>query len=516
MKGDFTRNTFNPLKHFTRVLMQQGRVQLDADWNEQAAILLHYLQTLAADLIGPHGGPTENLGFGIVDVTKLSENEKGRLTELKLLPLDNGDFLIGKGHYYVNGVLCENDDYVLYSEQPDLHVEPLKRDTDNTYLVYLDVWERHITYLEDGRIDDPNIREVALGGPDTATRAKVVWQVKVLPVESGSLDNIELKRIQSHPFVEQRVLLQVILELMIEKLKSTPDTDKPSLKKKIEDFKGALATLKKGRLRARAHIDQASADPCTISPDARYRGVENQLYRVEVHRSGGAWDKKDSTQKQAATFKWSRENGSVVFPISQLVGDVVTLKHLGRDSRFGLAVGDWVEIVDDDYVFQNRLDPLLKVKAIDPLKMQVTLDGSPKVEADSNKHPLLRRWDHKGGDRKQGGLTISDGAAAIVEGEGEKDEWLILEDGAQIQFQKSANEPNQYRTGDYWLIPARTATGDVEWPGPANNPDVLSPHGVRHHYAPLAVITLGTDGNVTIPAANGDLRRKFEPLGKPA
>jgi hypothetical protein len=33
-RGDFTRDTFNPLKNFSRVLMQQGRVQLDADWNE--------------------------------------------------------------------------------------------------------------------------------------------------------------------------------------------------------------------------------------------------------------------------------------------------------------------------------------------------------------------------------------------------------------------------------------------------------------------------------------------------
>jgi hypothetical protein len=33
MKGDFTRNTFVPSKSFSRVLMQQGRVQLDADWN---------------------------------------------------------------------------------------------------------------------------------------------------------------------------------------------------------------------------------------------------------------------------------------------------------------------------------------------------------------------------------------------------------------------------------------------------------------------------------------------------
>jgi len=74
MKGDFTRDTFDATRHFSRVLMQQGRVQLDADWNEQAAILLHYLQALAADLIGPHGGPanpdgTKGDGFAIVAKT---------------------------------------------------------------------------------------------------------------------------------------------------------------------------------------------------------------------------------------------------------------------------------------------------------------------------------------------------------------------------------------------------------------------------------------------------------------
>ena len=30
MKGDFSRITFDPKKHYSRVLMQQGRVQLDA------------------------------------------------------------------------------------------------------------------------------------------------------------------------------------------------------------------------------------------------------------------------------------------------------------------------------------------------------------------------------------------------------------------------------------------------------------------------------------------------------
>ena len=89
-------------------------------------------------------------------------------------------------------------------------------------------------------------------------------------------------------------------------------------------------------------------------------------------------------------------------------------------------------------------------------------------------------------------------------------QWITLADGVQIQFQPSA-PGNQYRTGDYWLIPARVATGDVEWPGDEGNPEALPPQGVEHHYAPLAIINSG-DGNITM---NAELRRQTESLGKP-
>ncbi|UUZ47671.1 DUF6519 domain-containing protein [Massilia sp. B-10] len=94
MKGDITRNTFDPLHRFSRVLMQQGRVQLDADWNEQADISLHFLRSLAADLIGPHGG------VGTAFLVQERRNDNG-----SPMPFD---FDIGPGNYYVGGVLCEN------------------------------------------------------------------------------------------------------------------------------------------------------------------------------------------------------------------------------------------------------------------------------------------------------------------------------------------------------------------------------------------------------------------------
>ena len=55
LKGDFSRNSFHPSKDFTRVLMQQGRLQLDADWNEQVSIFWHFFRSLTRDLVGPYG-----------------------------------------------------------------------------------------------------------------------------------------------------------------------------------------------------------------------------------------------------------------------------------------------------------------------------------------------------------------------------------------------------------------------------------------------------------------------------
>ena len=56
MNGDFSRVTFDPGKHYSSVLLQQGRVQLDADANEQAALGLYQLRAALADIIGPYAG----------------------------------------------------------------------------------------------------------------------------------------------------------------------------------------------------------------------------------------------------------------------------------------------------------------------------------------------------------------------------------------------------------------------------------------------------------------------------
>jgi hypothetical protein len=447
MKGDFSRDTFNLKKNFSRVLIQQGRVQLDADFNEQSSILLHYLRTLARDIIGPYAGPEE--GFTIDFLRDENDN----------IIKDNAgnpkDLAIAEGRYYVEGILCEND--ALFNNKPVSYFNqpgyPLEEDKlpEFPYLVYLDVWERHIT-----RYEDEVLREVALGEVDTTTRAQVVWQVK---------------------------------------LRALKENEDPA------NACGDITFPPPGnaRLIARTEPSEISDDPCSIEPDAGYRGMENQLYRVEIH-TGNVDEHGTEVPESTPTFKWSRENGAVVFAIIDAAlsngTTKVTLASLGHDDKLGLLEGDWVEIVDDGYTLHNRAGNLLQIESIDRDEMSVTLNGTPnyKLSEPPGNHLLLRRWDQKAGNPQEGGLTLNtegndaDNAAEIIE-----DQWLKLENGIQIKFPKNDSEATVYRTGDYWLIPARTATGDVEW-SKDDSGDALAQltNGVAHYYAPLGVVT-GTE-----------------------
>jgi hypothetical protein len=118
-------------------------------------------------------------------------------------------------------------------------------------------------------------------------------------------------------------------------------------------------------------------------------------------------------------------------------------------------------------------------------------------------NPKVRRWDQQ----ETADIKLSDNDNAIPI---QEDTPIDLEDGIQIQFSNpTANGSNQYRTGDYWLIPARTATGNVEWP--KEDPLARGPRGVLHHYAPLWIISVTQGGVVSVDPAN-DLRRNIKPL----
>ena len=467
--ADLSRWIFRPERHYSRVVVQQGRVSLDADANAQASILLHYMRTLAADLIGPFGGPSDDLGFGIATGT-----DKGEAT-----------LTIGPGRYYVDGLLCEADGTALidYFQQPDGYggVPALP---DPPYLVWLKVWERFISAVE-----DPALREVALGldGPDTTGRTRVVWQVLAsrwpVSVNVPPADQVSEQTFYGGPeggpwaVIEQQLLGQ-----------------------------------HNGTLMAQAIQPPASTDACTLPPSSGYRGPENQLYRVEIHQGGTAPADTAAPAPAAGsgangpTFMWSRDNGSVTLPITRICGSTVSVTTLGRDSQLSVDVGNYVEIVDDACASQGQpgpvlryAEPLHRVTAVDPVKLTVTLDKQPATAVGTNPglHPYLRRWDQDEVLVTKAGLTIDsqDQAIDIV-----AETWIDLEDGIQVQFSAGT-----YRAGDYWLVPARVISGNVEWPAdPATQqPLALPPMGVHYHLAPLAIV---------YPDSAVDVRKRFSPL----
>jgi hypothetical protein len=154
----------------------------------------------------------------------------------------------------------------------------------------------------------------------------------------------------------------------------------------------------------------------------------------------------------------------------------VTVASLGRDDRTGLDVGDWVELIDDTWVPRGKPPSLLRVRAIDRADRLVTLEG--ELATDLSLKPFLRRWDHGDDDRAgRDGIAITESPA-----DGDY-VWLDLEDGVQVRFQANRAE---YRRGDYWLIPARAATGDVLWPGGADA--AVPPAGPARYLAPIALV----------------------------
>jgi hypothetical protein len=597
MKGDFTRSTFKPEKNFTSVRMQQGRVQLDSDWNEQLDIQTHIERVTERDVIGRCGVPAEGGGFEI--------------------GVSAGDLTIAPGRIYVDGILVEfqprpvpfivtdpanvlvqvgiwapdsrefavgqtvsafdeqapGDSLALQitaadpvaktlnlqsipagqanlgatlrafamprlTRNPTYATQPYYTDPSNTplpdgsYLAYLDVWERLRTFWE-----EPQTQEVALGGSDTATRSQLVWQVKLWPVPavlnqgqpgfrpifggSGGLRNILSERnvgVFANPTVfagagaAAAVARQPVATLSPGGLVvgagaslgvggivgATPSpgigggtgagvagtTEPPAPPDCLSvltssDWQDFIAEPK-AWMSARATPQPTSTDPCIVPPQAGYRRLENQLYRVEVHTPGTAG---------TATFKWSRENGSVVtaWDVAQSTPTELSVKTLGRDSVLGFAAGQWVELLDDNFELQQT--PGIMVKLNDArmgaegpvLVIDPTTASSPIDFNQFTRNPKVRRWDQS--DPTQIAAT---GDIVIREGT-----WINLEGGVQINFQ-----PNGvYETGDYWVVPARTVTGNVEWPvDDAGTPIPEPPAGVRHHYCHLALLQFSGGG----------------------
>lgn len=514
MKGDFSRIRFEPHQHYTDVLDQQGRVAYDADHNEQRFIDRHRRTIETVDVIGEYGAPMHDAGFAIgLTGTTLS---------------------IGAGRYYVHGLVCENDAALSYDEQPFLTapadltgvLEELWRLRGNGCVqVFLEVWQRMITALDDGCLGEP-----ALGQADTTVRMQTVWRVVAnltVPDSSSQGGATLLTRTRATgvriagtiesdaraALIRNQVARTSLLfnnpapktglaatglapDAGVATVATAADPQaeitKPPAPCSCDAMYAAAPAVHSGTLSAQ--VSTADADcGCQPIPAAGYTGLENQLYRIEVQR-GGTLD--------TATFKWSRENGSVVVPVHRVSGNKVTVTSLGMDANLGFKEGEWVELSDDTDLFGDIPDQpglLYKIQQIDRPSMTLTMTMTVQP-VDPARHARMRRWDQAGTAARATGVALSAN-------------WITLENGIQIRFNTGT-----YYAGDAWTIAARTATGQIDWPpcGSDGNP-FQPPHYTHVYRAPLACIhanvrRIDTRVSNASPFIVDDCRRLFPDL----
>ena len=464
MSFDNSRITFNPMNDYSGVVMEQGRVQSDADWNELLSELSRRIQAGTLDTLGQAVYPaTTPFGFQITPSTA-----------------SGGTVTIGRGRMYVDGILVENHGLMVngvlqnaswdpalaelsgspqpppasdaaplpYESQPYGMAAPFPTSAGE-YVVYLDVWKQPTTFIEDPSLVDPAI------GVDTSGRLKTMWRVNTMPTAAGATCQSAAPQ----------------WPVSAGQLSNMPASSTPS-------------------------------GPCCLTTGSGYTGVENQLYRVEIHNPGNA-------SGAGATFKWSRENASVQTTITAInpgtnstggSASVLTVASLGRDQVLGFSAGNWVEITNQTNDDLCQPGKLYKIDSVTAANNTITLTTETTITLGSNAYTRLIRWDQAGTIQTSANKSYYDldsvyapetqdqGFYGIpVPTDGTE---LILENGIAVSF-SLVPATGSYLPMDYWTFSARVATGTF---------DTLTsapPQGQHHHYAQLAIATVSSSGSVT-------------------
>ena len=409
------------------------------------------------------------------------------------------DFLISSdtdlnqsARMYVNGILCSREHWDTFLTQKDIssdnldylkissmageagenHQEPYGgKKKSVSYMVYADVWNRGITHLE-----DPEIREVALGGPDTATRLQTICQIKLkeIPDDVNFQDKIR------------------IAEREIKKMNE-------------EETSGGLTV-----------IDPLSSSSLSSSEIGHRRTRGNHLYRIQIHDSGeeGKVDE-DINDNNRATFKWSKDNASVAFAIKQLSKDEVVLEQGSRSSGNVFRIGDFIEIIDDkDELSEQPRGQMRRITQIDVKDGRTSLYWSSKVDSNPMEigylHDSIKIEDRSYQPELHPKVILWDGIKYVNTKEKEpsssfssSDDSISLNGPLDIdEFVRIRFDPGIFRSGDYWTFTTRS-NGGVELLRSAKR------RGPGHDYALLALIRKQTGEEIEVIE---DLRRTFQPL----
>jgi hypothetical protein len=282
MTADLARVTYDPTRQYRSVVAQQGRVTLEADDNEAAAIAGEALRLETIDVIGPTGTPDNGYAPG-------SGTGPGGVT-------------IGPGIFYLGGWRLELDNTIDLSNQPDWLDMPATAISSGNMAVALLLTEQSVSAVE-----DQALREVAIGGPDSAARMRLMQHFLRLPVSASTC---------------AAAAAEVAKQLAVDGVTIDPAT---------------LQLLSQARLQAGFVPGPPVTDPCTPAAAGGYLGADNQLVRVTVIAY-------DATAK-TGTLLWGWNNASLLYRAK--VTDPLTLTLIGVpvDGEHAPQLGQAVEIL---------------------------------------------------------------------------------------------------------------------------------------------------------------------------
>ncbi|MEM7155285.1 MAG: DUF6519 domain-containing protein [Myxococcota bacterium] len=432
------------------------------------------------------------------------------------------DLAIEPGRYYVDGAIAELHRGERYTQQ---HAYPGARlpTHPGLYAIVLELWERSINPIE-----DPTLREIALGGPTTTTRSALVPAVRLISLPRAQADLLKLdhdetaRRIESavdsltrstarmsarlrpsgpvgnylyrvevhDPGVLGESLPSELIELEVVRVAAEVselhlgDVDLEIVDFTIDEY--VELTSGSGELRVHARVLHWHGERGAL-------GIEIDVETLQILEADGPTTLRRS---RGPTFKWSRTNGSTVEAIEPIEGDGKTLVVTGwTDGRMPISAGDWLEIVDDRYTLRNEPAHLVQVARVSSQQRRIELvEPAPSgVGRNGSLHPFVRRWDQHATEATQ----LRGGAVVI-----DRNQWIALEHGLSVSF-----EAGTYRRGDYWWVTARADSQSIEWPTRDDEPLSQPPLGVARSRAVLGLFAQGKGAAVV-----RDLRRVFATL----
>ncbi|MEM1319223.1 MAG: DUF6519 domain-containing protein [Bacteroidota bacterium] len=458
---DISRVIFNPRKQYSSVRMQQGRVITDDDWNENERIENEERRRSRVDIIGPHGSPDR--GFRIENLSRAL----GRI-----------DFDIHLGTYHLGGLRFEVDTpgerfrkQHNWLRQATTHAQvPRMADGIERFdMVYLKGWQQAVSAVE-----DDELLEKALAGPDTSTRIKNRWQVKLF--EDVGHDNC-------------------------------PAAWKHILEKWEGNNLGVLnrehELLTDARLRVSFTTNGASNDLCSPSIAGGYLGAENQAIRVQLIND--------------SEFTWGYDNASSIYRVKAKSPDTLVFDTYPRDQHHWPLANQVVEILPCSAILPNGE----RVAAVSGYLTKVSTSFNPDsgelvintplpanfgedqqsqsdhndLTASSEPHYYLRVWNRGTDLASPPAIAITGGAQPLGS------------TGIEVTI-----TGNMKRANDYWVIAARPETPDELQPWSLQ--DGIAPNGIRRFFAPLALIRWVGQGENTdaIGEIILDCRKTFRPL----